>query len=492
MSLLQVKNVTKEFPGVRALNDVCAEFESGKVNGLIGKNGSGKSTLIKIINGAQKMTSGHILLDGEELCFSTPKEAADKGIATVYQEMSLVPGMTVAENVWIGRVPTKGHFVDWKETYGRTQKLFDEIGIDISPKEYVMNLSVGQMQMIEIAKAMGTNPKVLLLDEPTSALAQQEIQHLFKMIRKLREKDVIIIYISHRLQELWEIADNCTILRDGMIAGRREMDSLDREDLLKMMFGNVTIQNIPKDLKAGDEVVLEVRNLSSKRKFEDVSFKLHRGEILGIAGMLGSGRTELLKTIFGADREDSGEILFEGKRVGKHNPLTMKNLGMAFTPEDRKREGLVQIHSVSANLCMASLHKISPTGFIDKRIQRQAIQKQFDDLSIVPANPDMIVAKLSGGNQQKVVVGNWLNTEPKIIMLDEPSRGIDVKAKQQIFEIIWKLSANGISCIVVSSELEELLEVCHRILIMRYGRIEGEVKPEDVTVEELYNLCMGG
>ena len=350
-----------------------------------------------------------------------------------------------------------------------------------------------QCQMLEIVKAMSSNPKVLLLDEPTSSLAHNEIQSLFKMIRKFKQKkDVIVVYVTHRLQELWEIADTCTVLRDGMFIGTELMINLTHKELIHMMFGEVKIQTRPADLKISDETVLEVKGLTRKNHFYDVSFQLKKGEILGIAGMLGSGRTELLKSIFGADKLDSGEIIFNKHRIYSPTPVKMKKIGFALTPEDRKHEGLIQIMSIRNNLCVASLEKIAPGLFIKSSIEDEFVKRQVDELQIKVASVQHLVSSLSGGNQQKVVVGNWLNTDPKIMFFDEPSRGIDVNAKQQIFQIIWNQSRKGISSIMVSSELEELLEVCHRILIMRHGRISGEVLPDNLKIEELYSLSMGG
>lgn len=492
MSILKAENITKVFPGTVALDKVNVEFESGKVNALLGKNGSGKSTLVKIINGVHSATSGRIVLDGKEIKFNNPKEAMDNGVATVFQELSLVPGMSVAQNIWMGRLPMKGKFVDWKQTNRSAGDLLNSIGIDINPKEMVYNLSMWQMQMIEIAKAMSFNPKVLLLDEPTSALAQHEVEMLFTLIRELRKKDVIIIYISHKLQELWEIADNCTVLRDGIYAGRLEMKDAKHKDVIHLMFGDVEVKYRPEDVKPQDEVLLKIENLNRQDVLNDVSFELKKGEILGIAGMLGSGRTELLRSIFGVDNFDSGKIIFEGNEVKKPTPKKMKELGFALTPEDRKYEGLVQIMSVKQNLCNASLNLISNGVFMDKGLQNEFADRQIENLAIKTPSKDIPVSSLSGGNQQKVVVGNWLNTSPKVIFLDEPSRGIDVEAKQQIFEIIWELARQGISSIVVSSELEELLEVCNRILVLRRGEVIADIEPQDYQLEDLYAVCMGG
>jgi len=493
MSILETRNIVKIYPGTVALDEVSVSFESGKVHALIGKNGCGKSTLLKIFAGAIEPTSGEVLIDDVLVKFNNPTDAFDKGISTVYQELSLVPGMSVAENILLGNLPMKGKFIDWKKTYSRAEELLKEMNIDIPVREMVYNLSMWKCQMIEIVKAMSSNPKVLLLDEPTSSLAQNEVQSLFRMIRELKnKKDVIIIYVSHRLQELWEIADTCTILRDGRLIGTKQMKDATHRDIIQMMFGDMEIPTRPADLKVSDEVVLELKEFTRKKCFDKISFQLKKGEILGIAGMLGSGRTELLKSIFGADPYDSGEIIYKGKRIVSPNPVKMKNAGIAMTPEDRKREGLIQIMSIKNNLCVAGLEKIAIGLFINSAVENKLVERQVNELQIKTSNVEYPVSSLSGGNQQKVVVGNWLNIDPQIMFFDEPSRGIDVKAKQQVFQIIWAQSRKGISSIMVSSELEELIEVCHRILIMRQGRIIGEVNPENLKIEELYSLSMGG
>lgn len=492
MSILETRNICKIYPGTVALNDVSVSFESGKVHALIGKNGSGKSTLLKLLSGAIQPSKGEIFIDGISMNFKDPVDSFSKGIATVYQELSLVQGLTIAENIYLGRMPMKGKLIDWKKTKEMAKNLLAELNIDLSVDEMVYKLSVGQCQMVEIAKAMSFNPKVLMLDEPTSALAQDEVKSLFKVINDLKKKEVIIIYVTHKLHELWEVADTCTILRDGKFVATVPTQETARKDLIKMMFGDVEISKRPENLEISDEVVLEVKGLTRKNKFNDISFKLRKGEILGIAGMMGSGRTELLRSIFGADTFDSGEIYCNGKKIEKPIPEKMKNEGVALTPEDRKREGLIQINSVKRNLCMASINKLGDGLVIDKTKEQEFVNRQINDLQIQVPNAELLVSSLSGGNQQKVVVGNWLNTSPKVMLFDEPSRGIDVNAKQQIFHIMWNQSRKGISSIMVSSELEELLEVCHRILILRDGEIKGEYRPEDLSIEELYSLCMGG
>jgi len=492
MSVLRTSNVTKKFPGTVALKDVSISFHSGKVNALVGKNGSGKSTLMKVINGAYSDFEGTLYIDDQEFRYQHPKQAFDDGIATVYQEMSLIPGLSVAENILLGRYRKNGPFIDWKATYQDAQDILDDMGVDLPVKEMVAHLSVWQCQVIEIAKAMSANPKVLILDEPTSALAQSETEMLFALIRRLVKKDVIVIYISHRLQELWEIADTCSVLRDGLYVGTIEMAGAKHADLLSLMFGDLRLNKRPSDVVAQDKVVLEVKNLSREPKFRDINFKLYKGEVLGIAGMLGAGRTELLRAIFGADKPESGSILIDGEVVTNPSPVLMKGKKIAFVPEDRKQQGLVQILSIKSNLNHSSLDLISNGIFVDSKREDEFSRRQIEDLDISIPGEEYPMTSLSGGNQQKVVVGKWLNIGPKIVIFDEPSRGIDVNAKQQIFQIIWDLSRHGLSSIVVSSELEELLEVCNRIIIMKDGQFIDEVNPDNVSVNELYTLSMGG
>jgi ABC-type sugar transport system ATPase subunit len=494
MSALQIRteHITKDYPGTRALDDMTVSFDSGRVHAVVGKNGSGKSTLVKIFAGAIKPTSGEFYLNDEKLHFNSTSDAYDKGIVTVYQEMSLVPGLSVGENIFLGRLPKKNQAIDWRKTYAMASQLLQKMKVEIDPREKVSRLSMWQSQVVEITKALSFNPKVILLDEPTSALAQNEVQNLFEAVRALRDQGVIIIYITHKLQELPQIADTVSVLRDGRLVGTVQMSEADHKQIIGMMFGDVTIRSRPNDIRVQEDVILEVKGLSRAGWYQDVNFQLYRGEILGIAGMLGSGRTELLRGIFGADPVDSGEVSIEGKVYKTANPIKMVKAGVGLTPENRKIEGLILIHSIRDNLCYASMN-ITANGWIENKIKRNAFaDRQVKELEIKLPSIDALCSSLSGGNQQKVVVGNWLNTSPKIMLYDEPSRGIDVSAKQQIFEIMWEQARKGVSSIFVSTELEELLEVCHRILIMYHGKIVAEVNPDTLNTSELYERCMRG
>jgi ribose transport system ATP-binding protein len=492
---LEIKNLTKVYPGVLALNDFSAEFHGGKVYALLGKNGSGKSTFVKCLSGAVAPTSGQIYLDGSPVSIKSPTDAADQGFAVVYQELSLILDFTVAENILLGRYAMTGpgnKTIDWQTTNERAAALLKSLRIDIPVTAKVEHLSVGQRQVIEIAKAMAQNPRVLFLDEPTSALARHEIDSLMDVVRRSKEQGVIVIFITHKLSEIRGIADYVTVLRDSTHIGTIPIEEATPKVIVDMMFGETTLQTRPKDLPVRDDVRLAVRGLTRRDKYEDISFELRSGEILGIAGMLGAGRSELLRGIFGADPIDAGSIRVNGTTVTRPTIPRMKRLGLAMTMENRKEEGLIQIMSIEDNLCMASIDDVGRKGLISRGMQAPVARKWIERLQIRAPNPAAEVQSLSGGNQQKVLVGSWLNTGPSVMFFDEPTRGIDIQAKQQIFQIMWELSRAGLSVVFVSSELEELLEVCHRIIIMERGRFIGEVRePENMSIDELYGLCMG-
>jgi len=493
MNVIEAHGVRKQYPGTLALKGLTLQFESGKVHALIGKNGSGKSTLVKILSRAIDPTQGKVFLNGEDVSSCTPAEAFRRGIATVYQELSLIQDLSVAENIFMGRLPKKGIRIDWELTYRRAEELIRSMNVEVSPRARIAELSVWQCQIVEILKAMSYHPKVLLLDEPTSSLAVAEARRLFDFIRELTKRDVIVIFISHRLHELWEVADTCTVLRDGELIGTVTMKDASYNDVLRMMFGEVELKVREGRKTVSDEVVLEVKGLTRGKKFHGIDLQLHKGEVLGIAGMLGSGRTELLRAIFGADRFDAGEIRIGGRKIRSPSPRMMKRAGVALAPEDRKKDGLNHIMSVNDNLTLSALERIAPRFlWIDRMRESSLVARQIVDLAIKVSDKNMPVSSLSGGNQQKVVVGKWLNAEPRVMFFDEPSRGIDVHAKQQIFQIIRQQADRGISSIMISSELEELLDVCDRILIMRNGALVGEHRSDELGAEELYLQCMGG
>jgi ABC-type sugar transport system ATPase subunit len=495
---VEFQNTTKTYGPIQALVDFSHRFEAGRVHSLMGKNGSGKSTLIKLLAGAIVPTAGDMRIDGRPVRFQAPRDAFDAGIVTVHQELSLVPTLSVAENIFLGRLPRRSQglvaVVDWARVRTDAMRLLAEMEIDdIAPDALVETLSVGQQQTVEIVKAMSFAPKVLLLDEPTSALAAKEVEHLFALVRRLKARGVTILYITHRMNELFDIADTCTVLRDGRFVGSVEMSDASPEAIVEMMFGDIAKARRPERRAVPrTDPILSVRNLCRHGILEDVGFDLYRGEILGFAGMLGAGRTEVLRAVFGADPKDAGTIVLDGETIARPTPKAMKERGLGYTPENRKEVGLVQLLSIHDNLCLASLKRIAPGGVTTRVREAPFVARQISELAIKAGDPSLPVSSLSGGNQQKVVIGNWLNTKPKVMFFDEPSRGIDVQAKQQIFEIMWSQAAQGISSIFVSSEPEELLDVADRILVFRFGRIVAEVSPKDTTLAQLYRICMEG
>jgi len=496
-SSLEARNIRKEYPGTVALDDISLRFDGGRVYALLGKNGAGKSTLVKILAGTVQPTSGEILINGKPITLRSATDAFAQGIATVYQELSLIPELSIAENILLGRLPHKTGalrmIIDWPAARAQAKAVLDEMGVHLDVRRKVAELGVAQQQVVEIAKAMSFKPAVLMLDEPTSALARHETEMLFRIIRRLAKSGVAVIHITHRLQELAQIADVVTVLRDGKFIGSAEFNPATPESIVHMMFGAVVQKQRPADLKAGTEPLLEVQGLSRGDKFRDIDFTLHRGEILGIAGMLGSGRTELLRAIFGADPIDAGRILLDGKAVRPAqagSPKRMMELGLGFIPENRKEQALVLGQSIRTNLCLASMNRVGWCGLITSAREQRTTLPLIERLAIKVADAGLPIDSLSGGNQQKIVVAKWLNTKPRVILFDEPTRGIDVQAKQHIFQIMWDLSREGIGSIFVSSELEELVEVCHRILIMKSGAIAGEVSPDQITVDELVVRCM--
>lgn len=490
---VEFQTVTKAYDATVALAGFSVRFDSGRVHALMGRNGSGKSTAIKILAGAVQPTLGTLLVNDQPASFQSTADAFAAGIVAVYQELSLVPGLSVGENIFLGRLPKRAGRVDWHGLHQRANALLVELGLGFDSHRLVSQLSLGQQQMVEIAKAMSHHPSVLILDEPTSALASKEVESLFALIARLKGQGVTIIYITHRMNELAEIADTCTVLRDGHFIATVEMAETTPARIVDLMFGDVArAKRPPRRPRTQTEPLLTVSQASRSPAFHDVSFVVGAGEVLGIAGLLGAGRTELMRAVFGADRLDSGEILVNGVRVDRPSPERMKQLGLGYTPENRKEEGLIQSASIHANLVLASLRRIAPSGLAQKRTEWPFVERQIRDLRVKAPDPRLPVSTLSGGNQQKVVIGNWLNTDPKVMFFDEPTRGVDIAARQQIFEIIWQQADRGLGAVFVSSELEELLEVCDRILVMRQGRLVGQVTPDTTDLTQLYQMCMQG
>lgn len=492
-NILEIQDLTMEFPGVLALENVGFKLQKGEVHGLIGENGAGKSTLIKILSGVYQPTRGKILLDGQEVSFQNPIDSIKKGISTIYQELNLIPTLSIAENIFLNKLPLNNlKVVKWKELYSRSSELLSEVGLDIDPKIKVSSLKVAHQQLIEIAKALSMNSRILVMDEPTSALSGDEIEKLFEIIKKLKQKDVSIIFISHKLQEVLQVTDSITVLRDGRKTGSVLTSEAKQDDLIKWMVGREVSNLFPKfEAKIG-ETVLEVKNLTSlKNGFKDVSFSLKQGEILGLFGLVGAKRTELVRALFGADRIDSGEIYLNGKLIKNSNTEFMSSKGMGMVPEDRKYSGIFPILSVGQNISIASLNQFSKLSLINKLKERKSIRYIIDKLNIKTPSIDRHILYLSGGNQQKVIISRWLiKDDIKVLIMDEPTRGIDVGAKSEVHKIISDLAGKGIGIIMVSSELPEILGMSDRIAVMRDGRIAGIFTRQEATQEDLLKAAI--
>ena len=487
---LETLSLRKEYPGTVALRDVSLRCEGGEIRALLGKNGAGKSTLIRLLGGVVQPTSGAMLVDGHRVRFRSPREAFHLGIATVHQELSLIPGLTVAENIFLGRLPRRRGLIDWHRASGMAEALLSELGLALDVRTPAGKLGVAQQQMVEIAKAMSHGPSVLMLDEPTSALAHREAERLFTLLKRLASQGVVLLYITHRLEEIHRIADSVTVLRNGELVGTIPIGDATPATIVSMMFGETVREKRPPEAPPSGAPVMDVRGFSRGGAYSDISFTLGRGEILGIAGVLGAGRTELLRGLFGADPHEEGSVTVDGRTVVPTSPSQMKRLGVALAPEDRKAEGLVQILSTRININLAGFWPPSLHWITTARRERGVARRYIRDMDIAVPSVDSPVSELSGGNQQKVVIAKWLDTGPRVVLLDEPTRGVDIQAKQQVFDIVRGLGAQGIAFVVVSGELEELMEVCHRILILKKGRIVGELLPHDSTLENLIRICM--
>jgi len=475
MDLLEVVNVGKTFPGVTALDGVSLRFRRGTVHALVGENGAGKSTLMGIIAGLLPPDTGELRLEGRPLRLASPREALERGIAMIHQELNLLPFMSVAENIWIGREPVSGlGLVRHRELRTRTRELLSRLRLDIDADAELRTLSIAQRQMVEIARALSHQPKLLIMDEPTSALTEREAERLFVVIRELKAQGTAVIHISHRMDELFAIADEISVLRDGRHVGTDTAANLSRDTLIRMMVGRELCQLFPAPAPPPGEVLLSVQGLSRERKFHDVSFELHTGEILGIAGLVGSGRSALAATLFGLAPPTSGTIRIAGQSVRLDSPSAAMAQGLAFVTEDRKESGCFGGLSVLENLEISVLQReLVRFGFIERRAARTRCASMASDLKVKTPGLDVHIDTLSGGNQQKVLIGRWLLTKPKILILDEPTRGVDVGAKAEIHELIARLATAGTAVLLISSELPEVLGMSHRILVMHEGRITG-------------------
>ena len=490
--ILEMKDISKTFPGVKALDRVQLQVRPGEVHALMGENGAGKSTLMKILMGiyTKDDDGGEILFDGKPYVVSNPKEAMDRGVAMIHQELNPILDMPVYENIFVGRELRKNGLVDKKAEIEQAQKLIEECGLHVSPRETLRNLTVAQCQLIEIIKAISVNAKVIIMDEPTAAITEREVELLFGHIRRLKEKGVAIIYISHRMAEIFAICDRVSVYRDGQYIGTGTTKELDENQLIKMMVGREITDVYPKlDADIG-EAVFEAKNIvRADNKVKGVSLTVRRGEILGIGGLVGAGRSELVEGIFGMHALSQGEIYVHGKHVKVSSPQDIIREGVALITEDRKVTGLNLSGTVNDNIAMVAIKKLLTNGLYDKGKARRASQEYIDKLNIKTPSADQIVGNLSGGNQQKIVIAKWLLNDPDIIILDEPTRGIDVGAKYEIYQLIIDLANEGKGVIMVSSEMPELLGVCDRILVMSGGQLAGEVDAKNTSQEEILTLA---
>jgi len=485
--LVLMEGIEKTFPGVHALSECRFELRSGEVHALVGENGAGKSTLMKVLTGVYTKDAGNIIYKGNQVEIPNPRAAQDLGISIIHQELNLMPHLTVAQNIFIGREPRKGikFILNEKEINEKTQQLLDMMHLDLDPRTRVSDLTVARQQMVEITKALSFNSGVLIMDEPTAALTDSEIEELFSIIRKLRDKGVGIVYISHRMDELRQISDRVTVMRDGCYIDTVRIQDITIDQIISMMVGREIYETSRADTEAaGQEVVLEVKNLNRGRVIRDVSFNLKRGEILGFAGLMGAGRTEVARAIFGADPIDSGEIYVQGQKIHIKSPRDAVRYGIGYLSEDRKRYGLTLGMDVESNIVLAAFEKfLGFLGWVNIGKTRAAAEYFVEALKIKTPGLQQKVKNLSGGNQQKVVVGKWLARDSSILIFDEPTRGIDVGAKSEIYKLLNELAQQGKSIIMISSELPEILRMSHRIVVMCEGRITGELSAAEATQE---------
>ncbi|MDD4079979.1 MAG: sugar ABC transporter ATP-binding protein [Eubacteriales bacterium] len=489
-NILELKNITKVFPGVKALDRVSVSIQRGTVHALVGENGAGKSTLIKVLAGIYHPEEGEVFLDGVKVDLRTPYESQQKGISVVHQELKMSETLSVAENVFLGNLMYKGRIVDWKGMRKRAAEMLRELGVPMDVTVAVERLSVAQKQMVEICKAINRNCKVLIMDEPSATLTEKEQTLMFNTIRKLKEDGVTIIYISHRMEEIFDLSDNVSVLRDGAHIATLPVANVTRDELVSMMVGRAVAHDYPRSGKTPGEVVLEARNIKRKGVLNNISFQLHRGEVLGVAGLVGAGRTELARAVLGIDRIDAGEILLHGKPVRIDSFRKAIGLGLSLVPEDRKSQGLVQIATVSRNICMVNMDAVSHGFVMDAARERQVSQEYVEKMDISTPNVETEAQYLSGGNQQKVVIAKWLLEDSDIVILDEPTRGIDVGAKSEIHRLIVGLVDQGKSVLMISSELPEIVGMSDRVLVIHEGCLVGELKRGEATPERIMSLCV--
>lgn len=491
--VIELRNIFKSYVGVPVLKDVSFQLERGEIQAFVGQNGAGKSTLMKILSGSESCDSGDILVEGEVVGKLTPAKAEKLGIGIVHQELALCPDLTVAENVFLAKEPLmRSRLIDQKYIIGKTQELFDELGIRIDPQEYVRNLSIADQQMVEIAKAVQAEPKVLIFDEPTASLNLTEVQNLFKFIRMLRSKGVSMVYISHRLNEIFEIADRITVLRDGCMISSHKTQDTNMENMVRDMVGKDMSKEYPPIAdNASEEVVLELKRVSLETKLREISIQIHAGEIVALAGLVGAGQREIADVIFGVEKATSGEILYKGVPVHP-TPQRSVSCGIAFLTESRKKDGLFLAHSILFNTTIANLKDMKRGLFVDSRKERQISREIVESMALKYDGLDMETRYLSGGNQQKVVISKWLCSKSDIFIFSEPTRGIDISAKYEIYQLMQELARKGKSILVISSDNKELLGICNRMYVIRQGRVAKELINHNIQEEEVMLYAAGG
>lgn len=494
--ILETNNIEKTFPEVQALKGVSIKIKKGEVHALLGENGAGKSTFVKIIAGAQTADpGGEIIYKGQKVNIANPIQAMKMGISVIYQEFNLIPYLSVAENIFLGREPTHPWGgINWKELNEKTAKLIEPLGLNVDPATRVEELGVAQKQMVEIAKALSHETELLFMDEPTASLTEEEIKKLFTIIEDLKSKGVSIVYISHHLDEIFQIGDSLTVFRDGEWIGTKATKEVSMDELIQMMVGRKLTDLFPaRDVETTDEILLEVNNISRGEAVRDVSFKLHKGEILGFAGLMGAGRTEVMRILFGADGKDSAEIIIKGKKVQINSPSESLKEGLALVPEDRKEEGLVLDLPVNFNTTLGNINGVCKHNFfIDHRKEYEVVEGYIKDMNIKTPSQTQVVRFLSGGNQQKVVVAKWLFIPSHIVIFDDPTRGIDIGAKFEIYKLMNKLVEEGIGVILVSSDLPEVMGMSDRIAVMKEGRITGILEKKEFSQETIMKYATGG
>lgn len=488
-----MKNIHKAFGKNKVLTGVDFELLPGEVHALMGENGAGKSTMMNVLTGLHKRDQGTIIINGEEYYFSNPKEAEQKGIAFIHQEMNVWPEMTVLENLFIGKeIRNRFGILKMNEMRELAKAQFSKLAVSISLDEKAGNCSVGEQQMIEIAKALMTNAEMIVMDEPTAALTEREIQHLFEVINTLRKQNVSIVYISHRMEEIFAICDRITVMRDGKTVDTKPIPETNFDEVVRKMVGRELTDRFPARKPTVGDVVLEVKHLSRAGEFQDVSFTARSGEIVGVSGLMGAGRTEIMRSLFGLSHPDSGVIKMNGEEVKIHNPAQAVEKGIGFITEDRKVEGLVLDFSIRENIALPNLKSFSPRGIIDQKNENEFVNLLIERLKIKTESAETSAGSLSGGNQQKVVIAKWIGIGPRVLILDEPTRGVDVGAKREIYQLMNELTDRGVAIIMVSSELPEVIGMSDRILVVHEGRISGELMKEEATQEKIMTLATGG